>query len=113
MCSIYKPTDKEDKQINDKFGLNAGHALLPEYTKVEVTHNGKELLVTINNRKTNFTDITTLELSKDAGNILDISEADGKTPCSIKVSVIENNVFMKLIYNLLPYIGIIFFLSLL
>lgn len=97
----------------EKFGLNAAHPLLPQYTKVEVTHNGKELIVTINNRDADIANESTLELSGEAAKVLDIDDSDGPVPCSIKVSVIENNTFLKFVHSLLPYMGVIFLLGLL
>jgi rare lipoprotein A (peptidoglycan hydrolase) len=73
----------------DTFGVHAAHALLPPYTKVQVTYNNKTIDVTINGF-TNTTNGTLLNLSREAADTLGIKEGE-LVSCSVGVYEPETN----------------------
>lgn len=112
MCAYFDaPNEMVSREMYNKYGLNAAHPLLSPNTKVEVTYNNKEVLVTINDRPANTSHNSILDLSKEAARVLDI-EKEGLVPCSIKVSIIDNSIFLKIMKSLIPYMGLILLLGL-
>ncbi|NP_001155648.1 uncharacterized protein LOC100165005 precursor [Acyrthosiphon pisum] len=111
MCSYnYNPENKAvDDGLYFLYGLNAGHAVLPPGTKVEVKLNDKNLIVTINNQPSKKNDVI-LELSRETAKTLNIPNG-GKVPCTIVVvPPIENNAYYKYLKYILPYITLFTFL---
>lgn len=107
MCAYYA---NKSTQISNKlyktFGANAASNgnLLPG-TVVEVTYNDTKVLITINNRIINRTDII-LDLYNEAAQDLGIYE-EGLVSCKLSVPFLENHVFMKDIYYYFPFFSII------
>ncbi|XP_026813353.1 uncharacterized protein LOC113553948 [Rhopalosiphum maidis] len=73
----------------DTFGVHAAHAMLPPFTKIQLTYNNKTIDVTINGF-TNKTNGTLLDLSREAADILGIKEGE-LVPCSLGVYGPEPN----------------------
>jgi len=98
-----------DEGLYLAYGLNAGHAILPPGTKVEVILNDKNLVVTINNQPSKNNDVI-LEFTKEAAKALDI-EIGGKVPCTITiVPQLENNQYYKYLKYVVPYLALFTFL---
>ncbi|KAE9535045.1 hypothetical protein AGLY_008337 [Aphis glycines] len=83
-CSYNKSFHEDQSHATyERFGINAAHAILPVFTKVQLKYNNKTLDVIINGfPKTSNNSI--LELSREAALMLDI-EKEGLYPCSIGV----------------------------
>lgn len=107
MCGFF---EKKPIQTNNKlyktFGVNAASngTLLPG-TVVEVTYNNSKLLITINNRVVNRTDII-LDLYNEAAHDLGINK-EGLVPCKLRVPFLENHAFIKDIYYYFPFFSIV------
>jgi len=111
MCSYnYNP---ETKIVSDgmyfTYGFNAGHAVLPPGTKVEVKVNDKKFIITINNQPSKNNDVI-LEFTKETARALNI-ENGGKVPCDIIiVPQMENNPYYRYLKYILPYLSLFTFL---
>ncbi|XP_060878117.1 uncharacterized protein LOC132950613 [Metopolophium dirhodum] len=111
MCSYTNTPD--NKAVNEGlyllYGLNAGHAVLPTGTKVEVKLNNKKLVVTINNQPSKNNDVI-LEFSKETAKTLNVANGE-KVPCELViVPQLENNPYYKYLKYVLPYITLFTFL---
>jgi len=82
---LYNKSFHEDQShaTYERFGINAAHAILPIFTKVQLKYNNKTIDVTINGFPTE-SNKTILELSREAALMLDIAD-EGFYPCSIGV----------------------------
>lgn len=82
---LYNKSFHEDQShaTYERFGINAAHAILPIFTKVQLKYNNKTIDVTINGFPTE-SNKTILQLSREAALMLDIAD-DGYYPCSIGV----------------------------
>ncbi|CAH1716789.1 uncharacterized protein LOC114130571 [Aphis gossypii] len=106
MCSYKEPTDAEfSEQMYNKYGLNAGHRMLPPGTVVEVVLNDKKLMVTINDQPSNENGVI-LEFSKETAKVLDIKNGES-LPCNMVVPRLENNQYIKYLKHILPYLSIL------
>lgn len=111
ICSYnYVPQNKAfNEGLYLVYGLNAGHAVLPPGTKVEVKLNDKKLVVTINNQPSKNNDVI-LEFSKETAKALNVTNG-GKVPCTIVVvPQLENNPYYKYLKYVIPYITLFTFL---
>jgi len=111
MCSYDEPENKIiDEGLYLKYGLNAGHAVLPAGTRVEVQMGDKNLIITINNQPPKNKDGVILELSKETAKVFNIPNG-GKIPCSLFiVSELEDNQYYKYLKYILPYLTLFTFL---
>lgn len=106
-------TDESDiDYLNNEFDVvNAAHNSLPPYTLIKVSHGGRRIVITVNDRipRTNG---TLLDLSNEAALMLRIKN-DESVPCTIE-KVIHHNPFQKMILYAIPILGcIMIFISLL
>jgi len=94
--------------LYQKYGISAANSKLPDDTKIELTAKNKMVLVTINNHKTNESG-EIIELSKEAAEVLEIKFGD-IVPCSYQESFLENNIVLKYLKKMAPYIILILFI---
>ncbi|XP_022170088.1 uncharacterized protein LOC111033591 isoform X2 [Myzus persicae] len=113
ICEFHMQTDESDiDYLNNEFDVvNAAHNSLPPYTLIKVSHGGRRIVITVNDRipRTNG---TLLDLSNEAALMLRIKN-DESVPCTIE-KVIHHNPFQKMILYAIPILGcIMIFISLL
>lgn len=105
MCSYKEPTDtKFSEQMYNKYGLNAGHPILPPGTVVEVVLNDKKLMITINDQPSKENGVI-LEFSKETAKVLDIKNGES-LPCNVVVPRLKNNIYIKYLKYFLPYFSL-------
>ncbi|XP_050057155.1 uncharacterized protein LOC114130919 isoform X2 [Aphis gossypii] len=101
ICEFHMQTDESDiDYLDDEFGnINAAHNSLPPYTLIQVSHEKRSIIVTINDRipRTNG---TLLDLSNEAALKLQIKN-EGFAPCKIE-KVIHHNPILKMILYAIP-----------
>lgn len=113
MCGYEKPPN-HSKNDNDKlfnlYGLSATHPTLPAGTKVIVTIGKKTVPLTINHINKHKEQRVNLVLSDDAAKVFGIKN-NGIVDCSMYVPLMENNLILKTVRYMLPYIGVLILLT--
>lgn len=106
-CAVLSNSTSEDSntRLLQNYGLSATHPTLPVNTKVLVTIGNKKGILTINNHKHKVPEAD-LVLSADAAKVFN-SKHDGIVECSMYIPVFENNLIIRTVRFLLPYIGIL------
>lgn len=100
--------ENEIDYLNNEFDIvNAAHNSLPPYTLIQVSHDRKTIVITINDRipRTNG---TLLDLSNEAALKLQI-KSDESVPCKIE-KVIHHCTFLKIILYTVPILSCIIIL---